>query len=784
MATAKGRLMRSRILFTLCFVSVLVGQPSFSENIVTTDAHGASAVYAIDMDNDGDIDMVSGGYTGGPCYNFGLYWYENNGSESFTKYNISYSCDMNAGAPMDVNSVYAIDVDSDGDMDVLSASGQDDKIAWYENNGSQSFTAHNITTSAYRASDVYAMDVDGDGDIDVLSADAQKIAWYENNGSESFTARTIATLSGGIAVKAIDLDTDGDIDVISGQNNSTGLIWYENNGSESFTAHTITASHATSVYAADMDNDGDIDVVRGDMNNSDGGVFWYNNNGSESFTEHTISTTYVYGESVYARDMDKDGDIDVLSAGRSVPPGHVAWYENNGSQSFTTHAITISHSPHEAYPIDVDSDGDVDVVAAIYVGDQAPSAADVVWYENTMDIGMIGSWTAADIATSADGATSVFTADMDNDGDMDIVSASYNDDAIAWYENDGAANPSWTAADIATSADQAYSVFAADMDNDGDMDIVSASYNDDAIAWYENDGAADPSWTAADIATSANGAIAVFAADMDNDGDMDIVSASMNDDAIAWYENDGAANPSWTAADIATNIDGAYSVYAADMDNDGDMDIISGAFTGKTIDWFENDGAADPSWTAANIKPEADGKRITSVYAADMDNDGDMDIVFASSNDVIAWYENDGAANPSWTAADIATSADGARSVFAADIDNDGDMDIVSASLNDDTIAWYENDGAANPSWTAADIATSADEAWSVVVADMDNDGDMDIVSASMGDDAIAWYENSYDAIVPTVSSVSSTNDNGTYKVGDVISITVAWSEAATVTGT
>ena len=112
-----------------------------------------------------------------------------------------------------------------------------------------------------------------------------------------------------------------------------------------------------------------------------------------------------------------------------------------------------------------------------------------------------GTFTAADIATNADGAASVFAADMDNDGDMDIVSASYLDDTIAWYENDGGADPSWTKAVISYSADYAHSVFVADMDNDGDMDILSASANDDAIAWYENNGAADPSWTARKIAT-------------------------------------------------------------------------------------------------------------------------------------------------------------------------------------------------------------------------------------------------------------------------------------------
>ena len=89
-------------------------------------------------------------------------------------------------------SVYAVDVDGDGDMDVLSASAVDDKIAWYENDGNENFTSHNITTGADLANSVYAVDVDGDGDIDVLSASLNddKIAWYENDGNENFTPTT------------------------------------------------------------------------------------------------------------------------------------------------------------------------------------------------------------------------------------------------------------------------------------------------------------------------------------------------------------------------------------------------------------------------------------------------------------------------------------------------------------------------------------------------------------------------------------------------------------------
>ena len=82
---------------------------------------------------------------------------------TFTAHNITTDADM-------ARSVFSIDMDGDGDMDVLSASYQDNKIAWYENDGSQSFTVHTITTSAAGANCVFAIDVDGDGDVDVLSA--------------------------------------------------------------------------------------------------------------------------------------------------------------------------------------------------------------------------------------------------------------------------------------------------------------------------------------------------------------------------------------------------------------------------------------------------------------------------------------------------------------------------------------------------------------------------------------------------------------------------------------
>lgn len=88
---------------------------------------------------------------------------------------------------------------------------------------------------------------------------------------------------------------------------------------------------------------------------------------------------------------------------------------------------------------------------------------------------------------------------------------------------------------ITADANGARAVFSADVDGDGDLDVLSASaaFNGSEIAWYENDGSQN--FTPHTITTSADGAYSVFAADVDGDGDLDVLSASLNDNRIAWY---------------------------------------------------------------------------------------------------------------------------------------------------------------------------------------------------------------------------------------------------------
>ena len=122
----------------------------------------------------------------------------------------------------------------------------------------------------------------------------------------------------------------------------------------------------------------------------------------------------------------------------------------------------------------------------------------------------------------------MYAVDVDGDGDVDVLSASQNDDTIGWYENVDGAGASWTThrIDEIPGADHAQTVFAIDMDLDGDIDVLSASYLDDTVAWYENMDGSGTSWGYYPISTTANGAWGVFAIDVDGDGDVDVLSAS------------------------------------------------------------------------------------------------------------------------------------------------------------------------------------------------------------------------------------------------------------------
>ena len=357
------------------------------------------------------------------------------------------------------------------------------------------------------------------------------------------------------------------------------------------------------------------------------------------------------------------------------------------------------------------------------------------------------------ITTNASQALSVFAADLDQDGDMDVLSASYLDNRISWYENrlNDTENDFGILRVISADALGPLKVFAADLDGDGDMDVLSASYLDNKIAWYENRlNASEADFGPQQvITTNAMQAAAVIAADLDGDGDMDVLSASLDDDKVAWYEN----RLNDTEADfgpqqiITTAADFVRDVFTADFDLDGDLDVVSASGIDNKIAWYEN----RLNDTEADFGPQqvisTDLDLAVGVHAADLDDDGDMDVLSASRLDnKIAWYENRLNASEADFGPQqvITTAAFDAFSVYTADIDGDGDLDALSASEDDHKIAWYENrlnasEADFGPQQT---ITTNAAKTRSVYAADLDGDSDIDVLSASWEDDKVAWYEN------------------------------------------
>jgi len=346
------------------------------------------------------------------------------------------------------------------------------------------------------------------------------------------------------------------------------------------------------------------------------------------------------------------------------------------ANSETIIGLTSSQSVTAA---DIDGDGDLDLVSG-------NGLTNVSWWRNTDGLGTFSGELI--ISSLAMGIRSVAVGDLDGDGDIDVLSASELDNTIAWYKNDGLGNfDPQIIISILTSA--ARSVAVADLDNDGDLDVLSASEFDDKIAWYKNDGFGG--FGGQNIISSvANGAFWVSTGDLNNDGNMDVLSASFLDDKITWYLNNGVGGfVEQTAISIFT--DGARSVNVADIDGDGDLDVVTAGEIDRQVAWHRNDGLGNFS---AEIVIFTNLNLISYAGTADMDNDGDLDVLSASELDgKIVWYENTNGLG-AFSGEIIITNVGGVGANFALpmDYDGDGDLDIIgSFEATSDKISSYEN---------------------------------------------------------------------------------------------
>ncbi|MEZ4649390.1 MAG: FG-GAP-like repeat-containing protein [Candidatus Eisenbacteria bacterium] len=358
--------------------------------------------------------------------------------------------------------------------------------------------------------------------------------------------------------------------------------------------------------------------------------------GSAPITPQTgfVTTTAPACRSVASGDLDGDGDVDLMTALAltSFPgTGKVRWYENGGDGvGWTEHEVDSDF--YGGWGItceDIDGDGDLDIVASAFYGEPQRNGR-WVWYENVD--GDASTWSKRAISTgNFYGTQMAATADIDGDGDPDVLGCSTltylgneNDD-VYWFENvDG--GTSWVQHAVDGVYPDAIEVTAADLDQDGDLDIVGTSYAEQDVVWWENTSGDGLQWTKHVIIGFTATDNAVTVGDVDDDGDLDVVAAGVNAVAVAWFENLDGFGQSW-AGHAVGQIPGASDVALADLDGDGQLDILAtspGSDVSFTV-WFRNLGAGQ-SFAVRLIEEDHDNSQ--AAIATDIDGDGALEVVY------------------------------------------------------------------------------------------------------------------------------------------------------------
>jgi hypothetical protein len=650
------------------------------------------------------------------------------------------------------------DLDGDGDIDIISGGIQN--LVWNENQGDGTFERRTISLDPQEVQCVLMVDLDQDGHQDIVLADmaANSILYFRNNGDQTFDRFYLATQTQGTSSIAVaDVDGDGDLDVVGAAFTGNRVYWLRNDGGFAFTNIAIATglNQVAHVLAEDFDGDGDVDVVAALQ--GAGTIRLFRNNGTGVFSSEIINVISTPRRLV-AEDVDQDGDLDILYAGG----GGLGYFRNNAG-TFVQQSIFTYNATRGVAMADMNGDGYKDLLFADYVEEDMK----VIWF-NTATGDFSGS-AGVTLDTDFDYASMIMAADLDNDGRMDAVCGSSFD--VRVYINQGGGV--FQKRPLNRYLGGSRGICHGDFDNDGDIDIMAIGglY----INWYVNDGTGHYEariLRQGPARIQVGGGIYMKTADMDGDGDDDVVFTERSGNKISWIENLGGG--SFTKR-LVHFLEDAYALDVIDFDGDGDMDAVASNLNGGFVYWYENDG--NQVFTQRTINTTY--RRPFEVRALDYDNDGDTDVLATAYSSLqlqgkVLIHRNMG--NGNFQVQEVDADAPNTTSVSWVDMDGDGDIDILASMADSDRINWYENNGDPIPFFIEHVLAYGVGFATYAVSADLDGDGDMDVVATGIDDRSTDWFENDGDQVFtrrqlarnirnPQFIGVADTNNDGVLEI-------------------